>query len=355
MTGYHPDLQNLSLDSHQRAFMDLFIKIADSLNKNLSNTAMSISSVLSGFIKTTKNKTPCGIYLYGDVGRGKTMLMSKFYDQILVKKELVHFQHFMHDLHQNLHKFQLTNQDTDKIIQKLAKLIADRAKVLCIDEFEIKDIADAMLIMKLFSRLSSNGVFIFLTTNTKPDNLYKDGLQRNSFLPFVETIKKDFTVLDLKGDKDYRLTKALNVKNRIIFPINNETKQIIENFKNQLCEKEQLHPGSFKVFEREVVFAKTHENILFTNFEELFNRDLGYSDYVNLCQRFKIILVENVKQISENETDVIIRIVNFIDNVYFYKVILFASLETEPSLLYPAGKRLQEFQRTISRLYEMNH
>ena len=338
---------SINFDNHQHSLMDSFTKLAESLNKR-----SSLNIFVSRFIKS--HKPPHGIYLYGDVGRGKTMLMSKFYNQLSVRKDLVHFQNFMQDLHQKLHKFQLANQDTDKIIKKLAELIADRVEVLCIDEFEIKDIADAMLIMKLFSYLSNRGVFVFLTTNTAPSNLYKDGLQRGSFLPFIETIKKDFAVFDLKGDTDYRFTKASNVKNRVVFPLNSKTKQIIEDFKNELCRKEELHPGSFKVFEREVVFEKTHENILFTDFDELFNRNLGYSDYVNLCQRFKIILVENIRQISEDETDIATRIINFIDNAYFYKIILFASLETDPSLLYPAGKRVKEFQRAISRLHEMS-
>jgi len=308
--------------------------------KNFQKTAESInkkSFVENIIAKFKSSKNPKGIYLYGDVGRGKTMLMQMFFALISVTKKFIHFQNFMQELHQKAHRLQTSSGD-DRIVQNLADGIANGAIVLCIDEFEIKDITDAMLIMRLFAFLSQNGVFIFLTTNAAPDDLYKDGLQRELFLPFIENIKKNFMVL----------------KNKIFFPINDENNTAFDRVKDSLCSRGELYPGKFEVFGREVIFANTHQNILFTNFNELFMQDFGYADYVKLCQRFGIIVLEGVRRISEDETNIIIRFINFIDNAYFYKVVLFALLETEPSLIYTSGKRLAEFQRAVSRLNEMN-
>ncbi|MFK7968062.1 MAG: cell division protein ZapE [Rickettsiaceae bacterium] len=338
-------LSGINLDERQTFLFELFEDLANSLN-----TTSFVKSITPKFMQKSSTR---GVYLYGNVGRGKTMLMNMFFEMILVKKEIIHFQKFMQELHHKMHKFQLNN-GSEQVVKNLADEIAERVKVLCIDEFEIKDITDAMLVMRLFSFLSLNGVFIFLTTNIIPDNLYKDGLQRVLFLPFIENIKKKFLVLDLDTKKDYRLEKVADTRNKILFPVNEDNKTTLDKIKNNLCSKQELHSGEFEVFGRQVVFPQTHQNILFTNFDELFMQDFGYADYVNLCQRFTIIVLEGVRQISESETDIVTRFINFVDNAYFYKVLLFSLLETKPSLIYTAGKSIAEFQRTISRLNEMN-
>ena len=334
----------ITLDQKQQSLLEYFTSLAPRFSKK-----PFIENILAKFARRNAAQ---GIYLYGSVGRGKTMLMEMFYEKLTVKKEIIHFQNFMQEVHLKMHKFQ-ANHGADKIVKNLADEIAARVKVLCIDEFEVKDITDAMIVMRLFSFLSKSGVFIFVTTNTAPENLYKDGLQRGSFLPFIDNIKKNFTVLNLDSDKDYRFEKASSHKKKIFFSKSDEAKNILQGIKNNLCSAGELHAGKFEVFGREVIFANTHQNILFTNFDELFLQDFGYADYVNLCQRFQVIVLENVRQIGEDETDIITRFINFIDNVYFYKILLFASLETEPALLYKAGKRLKEYQRTVSRLKEM--
>lgn len=334
----------IKLDPKQQFLLKYFTNLAS----DFSNKSF-ISNIREKFISKKANH---GIYLYGSVGRGKTMLMDRFYKKLTVPKQIIHFQNFMQEVHLKMHKFQ-NNYDGDKVIKKLAREIAVRAKVLCIDEFEVKDVTDAMIVMRLFSFLSRLGVFIFLTGNSEPENLYKDGLQREAFLPFIGNIKKKFTVLNLDGDKDYRLEKASEHNKKIFFPNGKGTKNILQKIKDNLCSSGELSPGKFEVFGRKVIFAKTHQNILFTNFDELFMQDFGYADYVNLCQRFQVIVLESVRQIGEDETDIITRFINFIDNVYFYKILLFASFETEPALIYKAGKRLKEYERTLSRLKEI--
>jgi cell division protein ZapE len=206
---------------------------------------------------------------------------------------------------------------------------------------------------KLFLELIKCKLFIFVTSNTKPDNIYKDGLQRDAILPFIDLIKQKFTVLHLESSHDYRLDKVPNRDNRILYPINKQTTTEINKIILALTNNNLL-PNSIAVFGRDVYFAKTYKTILITDFAELFLRELGYADYVNICQNFTTIVVENIPIITPNNTDLATRVINFIDNAYFYKILLFLTLEDAPENIYKSGKRSEEFKRTISRLYEMN-
>ena len=299
-----------------------------------------------------KKKFPDRVYMHGSVGSGKTMLMKMFYEEVLAPKEFIHFQKFMQGLHIKHHLLQADS--THRIVQELALSIASKAQVICIDEFEIKDITDAMIIMRLFRHLAKHGVFIFLTTNTMPDNLYKDGLQRESFLPFIEMIKQKFQILHLDTDKDYRYDSLVNIKNRILYPASDKTHKEIKRIRQELCDAAELCETNVEVFGRKVSFRQAHQNILFTNFDELINRNLSYADYVSICERFKIIVLESVRIITEDEVNIITRFINFIDNAYFYKVLLFMEIACDPAKIYTQGKRMGEFNRTISRLKEMN-
>lgn len=293
-----------------------------------------------------------GIYLYGGVGRGKTMMMNAFFARANVRKELVHYQNFMLELHKKIHSLQASS--ADKVVSDVANSIAARIKLLCIDEFEVKDITDAMLIMRLFNYLQAKNVFIFLTTNTLPDNLYKDGLQRELFLPFITNVKQHFDILYLDSDTDYRFTKISEFNDRIIFPYSKANVQKIQNIKQQLLQDNATEEEIVQVFGRQVHFSKTHKDILFVNFNELIETEFGYADYVSICQRFKVIVLENIPTIGDAETDKATRFINFIDNAYFYKVLLFANIKTLPEEIYTEGRKIEEFKRTISRLNEMN-
>jgi cell division protein ZapE len=290
-----------------------------------------------------------GIYLYGGVGRGKSMLMQAFYYRVKSKKIIIHYQKFMQSMHEAMHKLQ--GESTGKLLSKLAKEYANNTDVICIDELEIKDIADAMLIGKLFDELIKNKIFIITTSNAKPDNLYKDGLQRELF---IDMINKKFKVLNLDNNHDYRMDKLTNFSNRILYPFSRTTKEIINKAVSDLTNNNNLTPTSLEIFGRQILFKKTYKTLLVTDYSELFLREFGYVDYVNICQRFSVIVLENVKIIPEDNTDLAIRFINFIDNAYFYKVILFITLEDAPENIYIEGNRNEEFKRTISRLYEMN-
>ena len=334
----------ITLDSRQQEIVEQCREIALSIKP-----ITLISKIKTLFYKRSLLH---GIYLYGSVGRGKTILMKMFYEQVLVSKEIIHFQKFMQDLHIKLHKLQA--KSAHRVIQDLANDIASRSQVVCMDEFEIKDITDAMIIMRLFEQLAKCNVFIFLTTNIIPDNLYLDGLQRESFLPFITALKHNFQVIHLDTDKDYRYTNLSNLKERVLYPSSIHTHTKMQKIKKELCQEKELYEANIEIFGRNITFKFAYQNILFTNFKELFERDLGYTDYVAICEHFKIIILESVRPITEDEVNIITRFINFIDNAYFYKILLFIELEIEPDQIYKKGKRREEFVRTISRLTEMN-
>lgn len=343
----------IELNKDQRKIEEYLCQIIELINLS-KEQAGCLSYLRNIFLKNTflRNQIPANIYFYGSIGGGKTMLMKRFYEKLDVSKEIIHYQKFMHYLHLQLHNIQ--GKNNDKIISKLAADIAKRSKVVCIDELEIKDITDAMLIMRLFDYLRKEKVFLFITTNTHPDNLYKDGIQRESFLPFIEYIKKDYKILCLESEKDYRYNILASSENRMIFPISDESKKIIADIRQKLCDADEWSEVKVDVFGREIVFTAGHQNLLFTNFSELFERDIGYADYVNITEKFNIIIIQNIRKITENETDIATRFINFIDNAYFNKVLLFMEAESSVELLYTDGKKINEFKRTISRLNEMN-
>ena len=331
----------LILDSKQAALLEELKPLAIELNKPKS---------LFKFFN--QNNLKSGIYLYGPVGSGKTMLMNSFFEAISIPKTILHYQNFMQEIHKSMHKLQTENQKD--IIPKIAKDYAKKTRVLGIDEFEIKDITDAMIIGRLFNELIKQNIFIFITSNTSPNNLYKDGLQRESFLPFIKIINNTFYVKYLDNHHDYRFDKALGVKGaRIIYPLTLENQNKLEKIITDISDN-NLISQNIQVLGREISFQKVYKRILVTDYNELFARDLSYIDYVNICQNFNVIIVGNVHTIDANDTNTAVRFINFIDNAYFYKILLFMSLEDNPNKIYQGSARSIEFKRTISRLNEMN-
>ncbi|AFB20805.1 methionyl-tRNA formyltransferase [Rickettsia canadensis str. CA410] len=370
------------------------------LSKELTEIALELNKPRTLLQIFSKNNLKSGIYLYGPVGSGKTMLMNSFFEELTASKIIIHYQNFMQEIHKMMHKLQTENQKD--IILKIAKDYAKNTRVLCIDEFEIKDITDAMIIGRLFDKLIKQNIFIFITSNTSPNNLYKNGLQRESFLPFIKIINNTFYVKYLDNHHDYRFDKALGVKGeRIIYPLTLENQKKLEKIITDISDNRVLSkltyreefigdmeystttipvhedtsteltyklplegeyaknstnftPQNIEVLGRKISFQKVHKRILVTDYNELFTRDLSYIDYINICQNFNVIIVQNVHTIDANDTNTVVRFINFIDNAYFYKILLFMSLEDDPNKIYQGSNRSEEFKRTISRLNEMN-
>lgn len=338
-----PDL-NLDL-----AQLDLVDKL-----EIITNALIAKPSRLSQLF-TSNHYIKSGLYLYGGVGSGKTMLMHAFYNNLKhynISASILHYQNFMLSLHKNLHT--LHSASTNKIIADLAIRYTQEWDVLCLDELEIKDITDAMIIERLFCELDKHHIFIFITSNTKPEELYKDGLQRDLFIPFIEHVHDKFDILCINNSCDYRLYKSIATNNRVLYPLTPQIHKKIQDIIIQLIGDNILTTAAIEVFGRLISFQQTYKNILVTNFQELCAQTYGYADYVNICQRFNIIIVEHVTIIAANNNDLVTRFINFIDNAYFYKVLLFITLQDMPEKIYQDGARLEDFKRTVSRLHEMN-
>lgn len=333
-------MANIFFDSKQQEAIKLIASILEKLEEKKSFLLNLFSS----------REKCCGVYLHGGVGRGKSVIMKQFFTEISLKKKLIHFQQLMHELHKHMHG--INDKSTDKVIKNLSEELFSDIEILFLDEFEIKDISDAMLIMRLFDYLVTNNIFIFLNTNSKPSDLYKDGIQRDSFLPFIHMIQEKFFVHHLSSDKDYRMEILSGEDN--IFVDKNKNDKLKVLFLSIVGNKE-IKPTTVVTFGRDVEFEKTCENkILWTNFEELFARDLSYADYVNLCKIFEVILIDNVDIIKADEGDKALRFINFIDNAYLNNVKIFIHLYRPLYEIYPTGKFAQEFLRTVSRINEMN-
>lgn len=347
--------QNISLDERQKELLSKFKEIEQRVKARYRSGSNIFSSIKKLFpsnkISTKTSPETSNIYIYGGVGRGKTMIMKGFYEELPDPKLFVHYQNFMKSIHEDIHHSK--HSEMKDVLLNVAKRISKNHKYICIDEFEVNDIADAMIIARLFEVLINYGVGIAITSNKKPEDLYKNGLQREQFLPFIDTLKRAFIIFELDTNHDYRLDKIDSLEERVLFPISKEVLKKIQNVKNNLTDGERYIPRKLEVFGRELLLPKAHKSVLVTNFDDICRKNLSFNDFIAIAKNFNTIIMENVPIINEDETDTVIRFINFIDNVYFHKVLLFVSLIDEPAKIYVKGKRLSEFQRTISRLYEI--
>ncbi len=329
--------KNLKLDQQQQDLSAKLSEISSSLKPNFFKNLLT-------------RQSKAGIYIYGSVGSGKSMLAKEFFAKTETTKLFIHYQDFMRNIHKTLHSYD-TNHKIDAI-HTLASQYAKKAKLLCLDELEIKDITDAMIIGRLFTELKKRKVYILITTNIAPKDLYKDGLQRELFLPFIDMLMKDFDIAFLGGEIDYRMQQISSSK-RLLYPLNQETDDRLDKIITHLVDKEHYIATKLIVFGREIIFLKTYKSVLITSFADLCQNNLSYNDYIEICNHFSTIVMKDVPIISSANTDEAIRFINFIDSVYFHRNLLFVTMAGKPEDLYINGKRSAEFTRTISRLHEM--
>ena len=297
---------------------------------------------------------PQGIYMYGDVGRGKSMLMDLFYDSATIEqKRRVHFHDFMQDVHARLHAFRHgTARDEADPIPPIADDLAAEAWLLCFDEFQVTDITDAMILGRLFEHLFKRGVVVVATSNRIPDDLYKDGLQRQNFLPFIDMIKTRLDLLELNGPNDYRMR---NLTGAEVFFIGSgaETRAAMDRIFARLTEGARVAAGELSVKGRKLDVPQMGAGVARFGFAQLCNRPLGPGDFIAIAARFHTLVIDDIPALGPEKRDQAKRFATLIDSMYEHKTNLVASYETAPENLYPAGDYAFEFERTVSRLTEM--
>ena len=294
---------------------------------------------------------PLGLYLFGGVGRGKTMVMDMFFEAApLAAKRRVHFYAFMLEVHERIHARRQLKADP---IGPVAKEIASEATLLCFDEFHVTDIADAMILGRLFEALFAEGVVVVATSNRAPDELYKDGLQRERFLPFIALMKQKLDMLELDAGRDYRLARLIG--RQVYFtPADDRAYRALERAFADLTDNAlSARSVTLLVQNRFVVVPRAALGVAWFSFEELCDRPLGAADYLALCRKFATIILEGIPKLGPERRNEAKRLNIFIDTLYEARGRLIASAEVPPDQIYTEGDGVFEFQRTVSRLIEM--
>jgi cell division protein ZapE len=306
-----------------------------------------------GLARRREMDAPQGLYIFGPVGRGKSMLMDLFFATAPVaEKRRVHFHAFMIEVQETLHRWRQDNGRQDDIIGMLADKIAGEATLLCFDEFHVTNIADAMILGRLFEALFERGVVVVATSNWAPDDLYKDGLQRDRFLPFIALFKEKLDVLELDAARDYRLQRVKDMR-VYHYPLGELAARQMRDAFHRLTGGVEPRRGSLIVQERKLEIARQADGVAWFDFEELCARPLGSADYLAIATHFNTVLIDGVPRLSPDLRDQARRFVNLIDALYEHRTTTIIAAADAPERLYPAGDGSFEFQRTVSRLNEM--
>lgn len=300
-----------------------------------------------------------GLYVHGSVGRGKTMLMDMFFHLAPVeKKRRCHFHEFMADVHNRVHahRQQLKNGETkqaDPIPPVAAQLLAE-AELLCFDEFSVTDITDAMILARLFTELFANGCTLVTTSNVLPDNLYKDGLNRSLFLPFIDLMQQHVEVVTLDSPTDYRMEKIKSLP-VYVTPLGPEADQAMDGAWDHLTEGHVTSPTEIKVKGRSVRVPAAAGRVARFSFSDLCEKPLGASDFLAIAHRFDTVFLDHVPLLSADRRNETKRFIILIDAFYDQTVRLIASAAAMPEDLLGKRKGTEgfEFDRTASRLFEM--
>ena len=297
---------------------------------------------------------PQGLYIYGEVGRGKSMLMDLFYETVAVdRKRRVHFHDFMQDVHDRMHRFRKTkSKDDADPIPPIARDLANDAWLLCFDEMQVTDITDAMILGRLFEQLFDHGVVIVTTSNRMPDDLYKDGLQRQNFLPFIDMIKQKLDVLELASPTDYRM-RNLTAADVFVFPAGHDAKTTIDEMFATVTEGARVAPDSLTNKGRTIEISAAGAGVARFTFDELCTKPLGPGDYIAIATHFHTIVIDLIPKLPDSRRDWAKRFGTLIDAMYEHKTKLICAIECDPSEIYTDGDYSFEFQRTVSRLTEM--
>jgi cell division protein ZapE len=296
---------------------------------------------------------PRGLYLHGSVGRGKSMLMDLFVETSPEPKtRRVHFHAFMLEVQQRLHALRQERGGEEDPLGRLAQAIAAETRLLCFDEFHVVNIADAMILGRLFSGLFDHGVTAIATSNWAPDRLYWNGLNRDRFLPFIELLKSRVDVVTLDGPVDYRVERLRDARTWFA-PIDQAATEAAEKLFRALTDGAQGAPTELPVGSRTLVVPRADGPIAWFDFPELCARALGAADYLAIGTRFRVVFLTRVPILAPGRRNEARRFMTLVDALYECRRVLVVTAEGSPADLYSVGEGAFEFQRTVSRLMEM--
>jgi cell division protein ZapE len=305
-----------------------------------------------------------GVYLWGPVGRGKSMLMDLFFDSApAAKKRRVHFHVFMAEVHRLIdawrkgdaaqRKRQFGQTRGDDPIPPTAAVLAEAARLICFDEFQVTDIADAMILGRLFEALTAEGVTFVMTSNRAPTDLYKNGINRQLFEPFIAMLEEKLDVVAVRGPRDYRLDRLTAAARTWLSPITAENEAAFDALWASMLDGQSETGATLEVLGRKTHLPRAAGGLVRVSFASLCGQALGPQDYLALAERFHTVFLEGVPLLTPERRDSARRFVTLIDALYEAGAKLVGLAAGEPEALYPAGDGAFEFERTASRLHEM--
>ena len=337
-----------------------FIFYCNSKNLEINQYQLKVIKKLQNFYKKnfklsflnfiSKQSLKKGFYLYGGVGVGKTMILNFFFNQISEKKQRQHFNEFMLSFHNFVHDQKEKNEVN--VINQFVKNLKSKASLVYFDEFQVTNIVDAMILGKLFEQIFKEDIKIILTSNTKISELYKEGLQREQFIPFIKIMEDQSIEYELKIEDDYRKSND-NQKQRYFFPLNQETNFKINKFFRTITKDKKQSSMKINVKGREFKIENYYEGIVRYNFNQLCDQNLGAEDYLEIVKNCKFMVIDQIPQFNDVNSNQQQRFITLLDVIYDKDISL--AVTANQNLDQFTSSRLLEkpFKRTISRLYEL--
>ena len=330
--------KNLEVNHNQ---ISVIKKLQDFHKKNLK------SFVLNLFTKENSRK---GFYLYGGVGVGKTMILDFFFNQINEKKQRLHFNEFMLIFHDFVHERK--DKKEENVVNLFVKNLKLKVSLLYFDEFQVTNIVDAMILGKLFDEIFKENIKIILTSNIKISELYKDGLQRDQFKPFIKIMKEKCIEYELKIEDDYRKSKE-NQNQRYFFPLNQETNFKINKFFRTITRKKKKQNKVLDIKGRDFEIRNYFEGISRFDFKELCDQNLGAEDYLEIAKISNFIVIENIPQFNDVNSNQQHRFITLLDVIYDKSIPIAVTANQNLDQFTSSQSLEKQFKRTISRLYEL--
>ena len=304
----------------------------------------------SFFLKFISKKKKLGFYLFGDVGVGKTMLLNFFFDHLDIPKQRLHFNEFMIIFHDFAHSYE--DNDKDNVIVSFVKKIKKQSELIYFDEFQVTNVVDAMILGKLFETMFAENIKVIITSNIKINDLYKDGLQRDQFKTFINTMRELCDEIELVIDEDYRKS-ALNIHDRFFYPLNEETNFKINQIFRKLTKDKIRSSKNLKIKGRTFEIKNYFEKIARFDFDYLCNQNIGAEDYIEIAKACEYIIIENIPKFNEENINKQKRFITLIDILYEKKIPLMTSSSVDLENFGSSKALTDSFKRTLSRLYEL--
>ena len=339
----------------KKSFLKYCLENQLEINQNQIDTVNKLNRYYQinfkrNFIKKFLNndKNNLGFYLVGDVGVGKTMILNFFFNEIKEKKLRLHFNEFMI----NFHDFSFQEKNKENVVNYFVKDLIKKTEILYFDEFQVTNIVDAMILGELFKKIFEMKIKVIFSSNININDLYKDGLQRDQFIPFLKILENNCYQERLLINEDYRLSQNTNL-DRFLSPLNESNNFIFNKFFRKITKNKEKDVKILEIKGRKFHIENFYEGVVKFKFDELCDRNLGSEDYISLVNNCNFIFIENLPKFDENNSNQQNRFITLIDIIYEKKIPLMITSQLDLNLMKSSKSLSEPFKRTISRLYEL--